>query len=170
MRKLLILLLICAVTRIGLAAPLGTAFTFSGRMNYQNKAANGSFDLQLKLYDAASAGNQFGPAVNVSALQIVDGLFVTTLDFGPVFNGTAYWLEIAARPNGSGPYTILSPRQAVNPAPYALFAANSGTANAALTVNANSVGTAGIQNNAITGPHTTSKLEALIPSPIQSLS
>jgi len=152
MKRLPILLLICAVTRVGLAAPLGTAFTFSGRMNYQNKAANGSFDLQLKLYDTASAGNQFGPAVNVSALQIVDGLFVTTLDFGPVFNGTAYWLEIAARPNGGGPYTILSPRQAVNPAPYALFAANSGTANAAHTVNANSVGTAGIQNNAITGP------------------
>ena len=152
MKKLLTLLLLCAIARIGLAAPLGTAFTFSGRMNYQNKAANGSFDLQLKLYDAASAGNQVGPAVNVSALQIVDGLFVTTLDFGAVFNGTAYWLEISARPNGNGPYTLLSPRQPVNPAPYALFAAASGTANAALTVNANSVGTAGIQNNAITAP------------------
>ena len=150
MKKLLILLLICAVARIGLATPLGTAFTFSGRMNYQNKAANGSFDLQLKLYDAASAGNQVGPAVNVSALQIVDGLFVTTLDFGSVFNGTAYWLEISARPNGNGSYTLLSPRQPVNPAPNALFAATSDHANTAAAIVANSIGTTELKNNSVT--------------------
>src|SRR6478672_11084533 len=92
MKRLLILLLICAVTRIGLAAPLGTAFTFSGRMNYQNKPANGAFDLQVKLYDASTAGNQVGPVLNVNSLQLVDGLLVTTLDFGAVFSGNAYWL------------------------------------------------------------------------------
>ena len=153
MKKYLILiLLVWTGVRVGWAAPFGTAFTFSGRMNYQNKAANGAFDLQLKLYDASTLGNQVGPTVNVNALQIVDGLFVTTLDFGGVFNGTAYWLEIAARPNGNGQYTVLSPRQSVNPAPYALYSSKSGTANAALTVSANSIGTGGIQDNAITAP------------------
>lgn len=151
-RQLILILLLWAVGHAGLAAPLGTAFTFSGRMNYQNKPANGAFDLQVKLYDASTAGNQVGPVLNVNSLQLIDGLLVTTLDFGAVFTGNAYWLEIAARPSGSGQYTNLSPRQAVNPAPYSLFAAKSGTANTALAVSANSVGTGGIQDNAITAP------------------
>jgi hypothetical protein len=104
------------------AAQVGTAFSYSGRLKYQGQPANGTFDLQVKLYDAPNAGNQAGPLVNVNGLSIVDGLFVTSLDFGNVFNGTAYWLDIAARPSGNGPFTPLSPRQSVSPAPYALYA------------------------------------------------
>jgi hypothetical protein len=105
------------------AAQLGTAFTYSGRLKYQNIPANGNFDLQVKLYDAANGGNQVGQLINVSGLSIVNGLFVTSLDFGGgVFNGTAYWLDIAARPSGNGQFTPLSPRQPVNSAPYALYA------------------------------------------------
>src|SRR5437899_4392338 len=75
------------------------------------------------MFDAANGGNQAGQTVNINGLNIVNGLFVTGLDFGNgVFNGTAYWLAIAARPSGNGPFTLLSPRQPVNPAPYALYA------------------------------------------------
>src|SRR5437899_1645477 len=75
------------------------------------------------MFDAANGGNQAGQTVNINGLNIVNGLFVTSLDFGNgVFNGTAYWLDIAARPSGNGPFTLLSPRQPVNPAPYALYA------------------------------------------------
>jgi hypothetical protein len=134
----------------GFAAPLGTAFTYSGRLRYQNQPANGNFDLQIKLFDAASAGNQVGLTLNVNSLAFVNGLFFTSLDFGAgVFDGTAYWLEIAARPSGNGQYTILSPRQPVNPAPYSLFAPTAATAEA---VALNSVGTVNIQNNSVTAP------------------
>jgi hypothetical protein len=130
------------------ATPLGTAFTYSGRLKYQNQLANGNFDLQVKLFDAATAGNQVGQTLNVSALSFVNGLFVTSLDFGGgIFDGTAYWLEFAARPSGNGPFTLLSPRQPVNPAPYALFAPTAGLANAAA---ANSISSSSLQNNSVT--------------------
>jgi hypothetical protein len=130
------------------AAPLGTAFTYSGRLKYQGNPANGNFDLQVKLFDAVTAGSQHGPTVNVTSLAIANGLFVTALDFGSgMFDGSAYWLEIAARPSGNGPYTTLTPRQPVNPAPYSLFAPVAASAEAAA---ANSVTSSSIQNNAIT--------------------
>lgn len=144
-------LVVCVLCVLALggaqAAPLGTAFTYSGRLKYQNQPANGSFDLQVKLYDDATAGNQVGPTVSVNTLNLANGLFVTSLDFGSgVFNGTAYWLDIAARPSGNGPFTALSPRQPVNPAPHALYAPTAGIAN---TAAANSIDGASIQNNAV---------------------
>jgi hypothetical protein len=46
----------------------------------------------------------------------------------PVFDGTARWLEIAVRPGGtSGAPTVLSPRQPISPAPYALYAKAAGS-------------------------------------------
>ncbi len=124
MKTTLLIGLLCGLTLAAAsAAQLGTAFTYSGRLIYKNQPANGAFDLQVNMFDAANGGNQAGQTVNVNGLNIVNGLFVTTLDFGNgVFNGTAYWLDIAARPSGNGPYTPLSPRQPVNPAPYALYA------------------------------------------------
>jgi hypothetical protein len=117
------LILLCCLTLANVgASPLGTAFTYSGRLEYQGKPADGNFDLQVTLYDAVSVGNQIG-TVTVNGLAITKGLFVTTLDFGSgVFTGDAYWLEIAARPSGNGSYQTLSPRQPVNPTPYALYA------------------------------------------------
>jgi len=121
--KLLIVLLFGLTLAGAYAAQLGTAFNYSGRLIYKNQPANGAFDLQVNMFDAANGGNQAGQTVNVNGLNIVNGLFVTSLDFGSgVFNGTAYWLDIAARPSGNGPFTPLSPRQPVNPAPYALYA------------------------------------------------
>jgi Collagen triple helix repeat (20 copies) len=124
MQRLVLVPLLWALTlTMASAAQLGTAFTYSGRLKYQNVPANGSYDLEVKLYDAANGGNKVGPTVNVNGLSFVNGLFVTSLDFGGgVFNGTAYWLDISARPSGNGPFTLLTPRQPVNPAPYALYA------------------------------------------------
>ena len=124
MKKSLLICLLWGLTlTMASAAQLGTAFTYSGRLKYLNQPANGNYDLEVKLYDAANGGNKVGPTVNVNGLSFVNGLFVTSLDFGGgVFNGTAYWLDIAARPSGNGPFTLLTPRQPVNPAPYALYA------------------------------------------------
>src|SRR5437899_11405908 len=124
MKKLLLVCLLCGSSlTTAYAAQLGTAFNISGRLIYKNQPANGAFDLQVNMFDAANGGNQAGQTVNINGLNIVNGLFVTSLDFGGgVFNGTAYWLDIAARPSGNGPFTPLSPRQPVNPAPYALYA------------------------------------------------
>jgi hypothetical protein len=42
------------------AGPLGTTFTYSGKLDYQNQPANASFDLQVGLFDDLSAGTQTG--------------------------------------------------------------------------------------------------------------
>jgi hypothetical protein len=50
-------------------------------------------------------------------------VFTTTLDFGTnVFSGASCWLEVGVRPVAAqGDFTILSPRQLLTPAPYALY-------------------------------------------------
>lgn len=104
-------------------AALGAAFTYQGRLNDAGSPANGSYDFLFILYDAALGGSQVGSTVTVNDLEVVDGYLTVWLDFGAgVFTGQARWLEISVRPGGStGSYTILSPRQPLTAAPYALF-------------------------------------------------
>jgi hypothetical protein len=77
----------------------GTAFTYNGRLNDSGNPANGIYDLQFTIYDAVTNGNIFGVVTN-SATGITNGLFTATLDFGGVFNGSNYWLEVAVQTNG----------------------------------------------------------------------
>ena len=52
-------------------------------------------------------------------------MFTTTLNFSNVFNGTAYWLGIGVRSNGTtNAFTPLTPRQPITPTPYAITASN----------------------------------------------
>ena len=115
---------IICLPKAGSAAPIGTAFTYQGRLIDANKPADGLYDLQLKLYDANVAGTQKGSTIDVNELDVIDGLFTVLLDFGSgVFDGNTVWLEIGVRagelkdPNA---YTTLSPRQEITPTPYAL--------------------------------------------------
>jgi len=107
----------------GLADTVGTAFTYQGRLLDGGSPANGEYDFQFALYDAASGGTQVGSIVTVEDVTVTDGYFTVELDFGDVFDGTALWLEVGVRPGGStGAYTTLSPRQPLTAAPYAHYA------------------------------------------------
>ena len=109
------------------AAPLGTAFTYQGKLASGTNAANGSYDLKFTLYDALSSGSVVAGPLTNAATGVTNGLFTVALDFGAVFDGSARWLEIGVRTNGSGTFTTLAPRQALTPAPYSLFASNTAT-------------------------------------------
>jgi hypothetical protein len=110
---------------VGLAAPVGTAFTYQGQMKDANATANGSYDFQFKLFDASASGNQLNSIVNKPGIDVIDGYFTVELDFGNVFDGNKRWLEIGVRPAGDPcSYTFLSPRQEIAPTPYALYALN----------------------------------------------
>ena len=112
----------------------GTAFTYQGRLNDGTNVANGSYDLKFTVYDALADGNAVGGPLTNTLATDSNGLFTVTLDFGAVFDGSARWLEIAARTNGPGSpgFTTLSPRQSLTPVPYAITANNlSGTLPAA---------------------------------------
>ena len=119
----------------------GTAFTYNGRLNVSGAPAGGSYDLRFALCDAVTNGNVIAALTN-TATGVSNGLFAVTLDFGGVFTGTNYWLELAARTNGGGAFSTLSPRQPITPTPYAIYSANAGSA---VTANsANSVSAANI--------------------------
>ena len=107
------------------AAPVGTAFTYQGRLIDANVAADGEYDLRFGLYDANSDGNQVGGNIDVNDIDVIDGYFTVELDFGGVFDGEARWLEIGVRAGDSnGVFTMLSPRQELTATPYAQEAEN----------------------------------------------
>ena len=108
----------------------GTAFTYQGQLTDNGAPANGSYDLTLSLFDAASAGSTVGTSNVFNDLVMSNGLFTVTLDFGAgAFNGAARWLELGVRPGpSSDAYAKLSPRQPLTATPYALFSAGVVTA------------------------------------------
>lgn len=127
-RTLTVLALLSTLNPQLSAAPLGTAFTYQGRLTDGGNPANGSYDVAFTLFDTNSSGSAIAGPLTNSAVAVSNGLFTTTLDFGAgVFTGNARWLEISVRSGMSpGAYTVLSPRQPLTPTPYALFAADAG--------------------------------------------
>jgi len=108
---------------VGKALAQGTAFIYQGRLNNNGSPASGTYDLRFSLYDASTNGNSINIPQTNFATAVSSGLFAATLDFGPVFTGTNYWLAIGVRTNGNtGAFTVLWPRQALLPVPYAVFA------------------------------------------------
>lgn len=100
----------------------GSPFTYQGRLNDGGNLANGFYDFRFRLASDPMANTYIGSPVLSNAVQVVSGLFTVTLDFGSIFTGSNYWLEIDVRTNGSGGYSILAPLQALTPVPYALYA------------------------------------------------
>jgi trimeric autotransporter adhesin len=106
------------------AQPIGTAFTYQGRLADAGNPANGPYDLQFVLMDAPAGGIQVGPVVSREDVPVTNGLFTVALDFGSVFGGAKRWLEVRVRPGAStGAYTTLAPLQELAPAPNAVFSA-----------------------------------------------
>jgi len=104
-------------------AVVGTAFTYQGQLTDGSDPANGDYEFVFSLFDSLEDGNQIGPITRT--VPVEQGLFTVVLDFGPVFDGTALWLDVAVRPAGdAGDYVPLSPRQPLTPAPYASYAVN----------------------------------------------
>ncbi|MDH7486599.1 MAG: hypothetical protein QHJ81_10040 [Anaerolineae bacterium] len=112
---------------LGLQAAVGTSFTYQGRLTQGGAPVAGPCDFQFSLWDAASGGAQVGSTLTKTGVALTNGYFDAVLDFGDgglgtaTFAGDARWLAIGVRcPAGSGSYTPLSGRVALNAAPYAL--------------------------------------------------
>jgi hypothetical protein len=110
--------------------PLGTVFTYQGRLKNGGSPAGGLHDLRFRLYDAPAGGNQVGTTVCRDNVSVTDGLFTVPLDFGAQFAGQERFMEIDVRAdtglgcgNPAG-FVVLTPRQALTAAPNALFALN----------------------------------------------
>ena len=104
-------------------APVGKGFTYQGSLLFTGNPANGAYDFEFKLFNDLSSGTQFGGTVTKDDVTVSGGVFTVVLDFGDIYNGTAYWLEIWVRPGAStGSYQQLLPRQPLTSVPYANFA------------------------------------------------
>lgn len=120
---LLLIGLLCGTTAQAIEA-LTSAFDYQGELQLQGLPAEGLFDLQFRLYDAAIGGEQIGNSVNRLATPVESGRFRVSLDFGPAqFLGERQWLEIWLRPAGQGPLHALSPRSELQATPRAWAAA-----------------------------------------------
>lgn len=117
------------VASVGDCLAQSTAFTYQGKLSTSGNPANGSYDIQFKLFDSVSVGGgtQQGPTVETPSVQVTNGVFTIALDFGPgVFDGSPRYLEIGIRAAGGPPaYTTLSPRQPITSSPYAVRSSSS---------------------------------------------
>jgi hypothetical protein len=102
----------------------GTAFSYQSSLRVKGQPADGPYDFEFKLYDAAAGGHQIGQTHTASNVTVDHGSFAVFLDFGDVVAGQSHYLEVGVRPGGSSePFTTLTPRQIVAlPAPEALSA------------------------------------------------
>jgi hypothetical protein len=110
----------------------GTLFTYQGRLTYGGVPGNTNYDMNFAVYDAETNGSLVAGPITNASVAVSAGLFTTTLDFGSgVFTGASLWLEIGVAQSGNGTFQVLSPRQALTAAPYAIYA---GSANTALSL------------------------------------
>ena len=120
------LLVLACIALLGQPArAASTEFTYQGQLKAGSALANGGYDLQFGLFDAATSGTQIGSTVATSSVSVSNGLFTVSLDFGvKAFSGPDRWLEISVRPTGVGGYATLSSRQKLTATPYALALPN----------------------------------------------
>lgn len=132
-----------------------TAFTYQGSLKSGASPASGTHDFRFRLFDALTGGTQQGTTQCVDNLPVTEGVFATTIDFGPQFVTTApRFIEVEVRrdtslncANATG-FVTLSSRQLIAAAPiathaksaFSLDAADGSLANVVFVSNAGNVG------------------------------
>lgn len=109
------LFFLATLLSIGASLQASTAIVYQGQLQDTAGPYSGEVDMTFRLYDSQTDGNQLGPELTRSNVQVEDGLFQVSLDFGNVYSGPR-WLEVDVE--GS----LLTPRQRFAPAPVALRA------------------------------------------------
>jgi len=132
--KLLFVSLILLLTAPAALAQ-GSAFTYQGRLTDGGTPPTGTYELEFKLYDAATGGTQQPQPSPVTiqftgaqAVAVNAGVFTVQLDFGAAFPGADRYLEIGVRQVGAPSFTTLSPRQPITSTPYAIRSISAATA------------------------------------------
>lgn len=139
------------------AVPLGSAFTYQGRLLDARAPANGNYDFQFRLHDSLTGSTETRRPVILSAVPVSNGVFTVELDFGAgAFSTNALWLAIGVRPgNSTNAFEFLPVRQPLTAVPqsqYALLAGDviDGSITAGKIATA-AVTTEKIANGAVTG-------------------
>lgn len=107
--------------------------SYQGRLSDGGAPANGSYDFQFLLMDAATAGTPVAEALK-HTLLVRNGVFSASLAWSAsLFPGTARWIEVRVRPtpatgtpDSAAPYAVLE-RQRIHSAPYAFRSSTAST-------------------------------------------
>jgi hypothetical protein len=139
----------------GIALAQTTSFNYQGRLVDSGNPATSAYDIQFRLVDALTNGNQVGTPLVLSSVPVTNGIFSVSLDFGAAaFTGPNRWLEIGVRAGGSkGAFSILDPLQAITAVPYAIRSLTSTTADGLSGSCLNCVTSSQIASGSISNEH-----------------
>jgi len=137
-----IILLIFASLPVSVSSAMAqtTAFTYQGKLTDSGNLTNAAYDMQFKLFDAATNGTQIGATLtfdgnsgNPPSVSVTNGIFTVSLDFGSAaLSGADRYLEIGLKPAGNPDgYQQLLPRQKLTSTPYSVQALKATTATTA---------------------------------------
>jgi hypothetical protein len=119
------------------STPQTTAFTYQGQLNAGGTFPTGQYQFTFTLFDSFSGGAKVvGTSSIPRNIQVIDGLFTTDLDFGQIFSGTQYWLDIQVGTSTTNEEELAA-RQPINAVPVAQYALNSPAGKAGLVFAAN---------------------------------
>jgi len=107
------------------AAAANHDFTYQGVLRQTGTPFTGFCDFKLALFSALTAGTQYGADHIITNAPVSSGQFTLQVAASPDFPDTAFdgrsiFLQTSVScPTGLNAYTLLTPRQAINPAPLA---------------------------------------------------
>lgn len=101
--------------------------TYQGRLSDAGTPANGQYDLQFQAFDTETGGTAQSELLTLENVTVTNGVFTVPLKFGATLtsNYDFRFLAIGVRAGsatGNDPFTLLTPRQPLTPAPYAVNA------------------------------------------------
>lgn len=104
------------------------SFTFQGKLNDNNVPANGTYQMQIGLYDDVSGGSQIG-GMQSTTVTVANGIFTIELNFGEtVFDGSDRFLQISVFSSSTNAFITLNPRQRITSSPYSIKSSSADTA------------------------------------------
>lgn len=127
--KFILAFIFTTIVLSGAAFGQTSSFNYQGKLTETGATASGNYLFQFKLYDAVVGGAQVGPTLNDVSVNVTEGTFSTNLDFGAAsFAGADRFLEVSVKKTAGDSYTLLTPRQKINSAPYATKSAKAAEA------------------------------------------
>ena len=105
MKRIQFLLAVSIICVVGFthniqADPIGSAFSYQGRLYDEGNPAEGLYDLRFKLFnDPDGSGTQIGSTFDIDDIELINGYFNTKLDFGSgIYGSQKLWIQTSIRP------------------------------------------------------------------------
>lgn len=138
MKLILTICLAVIILGVGDTRAQTSGFTYQGKFEDATvpRPTNGTYDMEFALFDSVSGGAQIGSTLPRNGVQIANGIFSVSLDFGSAaLDGSERFLEIRVFDSSTSELITLSPRNVINSTPYAVRSNQATSAD-----NANNVG------------------------------